>query len=56
MDDIFLYAPDLPAIIALSVAVALLLASACISASEVAFFSLSPRDINSLDPEENHRD
>lgn len=56
MDDIFLYAPDLPAIIALSMAVALLLASACISASEVAFFSLSPRDINSLDPEENHRD
>ncbi len=56
MDDIFLYTPDLPAIIALSVAVALLLASACISASEVAFFSLSPRDINSLDPEENHRD
>lgn len=56
MDDIFLYTPDLPAIIALSVAVVLLLASACISASEVAFFSLSPKDINSLDPEENRRD
>ncbi len=56
MDDIFLYSPDLASTIALSVAVALLLASACISASEVAFFSLSPRDINSLDPEENPRD
>lgn len=56
MDDIFLYSPDLPAIIALTVAVVLLLASACISASEVAFFSLSPKDINSLDPEENRRD
>lgn len=56
MDDIFLYTPDLPAIIALIVAVVLLLASACISASEVAFFSLSPKDINALDPEENRRD
>lgn len=56
MNDIFLYAPDLSAIIALIIAVALLLASACISASEVAFFSLSPKDINSLDPEENQKD
>lgn len=56
MDEIFLYPPDAAAVIALSVAVALLLASACISASEVAFFSLSPKDINSLDPEENHKD
>ncbi len=54
--DIFLYTPDLAAIIALVVAVVLLLASACISASEVAFFSLSPKDISSLDPEENHKD
>lgn len=56
MDEIFLYAPDGAAVIALCVAVVLLLASACISASEVAFFSLSPKDINSLDPEENHKD
>lgn len=56
MNDIFLYSPDLPAIIALIVAVILLMASACISASEVAFFSLSPKDISSLDPEENHKD
>ena len=56
MNDIFLYAPDLSAIIALIIAVVLLLASACISASEVAFFSLSPKDINSLDPEENQKD
>lgn len=54
--DILLYTPDLPAIIALISAVVLLLASACISASEVAFFSLSPKDIKSLDPEQNHRD
>jgi len=56
MEDILLFAPDMSAIIALIVAVVLLLASACISASEVAFFSLSPRDINALDPEENHND
>ena len=56
MNDIFLYAPDLSAVIALIIAVVLLLASACISASEVAFFSLSPKDINSLDPEENQKD
>ena len=56
MDEIFLYAPDGAAVIALCVAVVLLLASACISASEVAFFSLSPKDINSLDPAENHKD
>lgn len=56
MEQIFLYAPDMAAIIALVAAVVLLLASACISASEVAFFSLSPKDISALDPEENHKD
>lgn len=56
MEQIFIYAPDMAAIIALVVAVVLLLASACISASEVAFFSLSPKDISALDPEENHKD
>ena len=46
----------MPAIVALVIAVLLLLASACISASEVAFFSLSPRDLDRLDPEDNTRD
>ena len=54
--DILLLAPNGAAIFALSVAVALLLASACISASEVAFFSLSPRDLDRLDEDDNPRD
>lgn len=54
--DIVLLAPDAPAVFALVSAVALLLASACISASEVAFFSLGPKDIKALDADENHHD
>lgn len=53
--DITLYAPNLTATISLIIATVLLLASAAISASEVAFFSLSPKDLESLD-EENDRD
>ncbi len=45
--------PTLSAWVALSVAVLLLFASAIISGSEVAFFSLSPRDKENLDSEEN---
>lgn len=56
MDSIYILAPNLGAIIALIIAVVLLFASACISASEVAFFSLSPRDLGRLDEEENPRD
>lgn len=54
--DIILLTPNAAAIIALAIALVLLLASACISASEVAFFSLSPRDLGRLDPDDNPRD
>lgn len=54
--DITLIAPDTSAIIALISAVVLLVASAAISASEVAFFSLSPKDLDSLDEDDNERD
>lgn len=51
-----LISPNPPATVALISAVVLLLASATISASEVAFFSLSPKDLDSLDEEDNSRD
>lgn len=54
--DIILQTPDTAAIVALVVAIVLLLASAAISASEVAFFSLSPRDFEALDDEERPND
>lgn len=56
METIHLLAPNTGAVVALVIAVLLLLASACISASEVAFFSLSPRDLDKLDEDENPRD
>ena len=56
IDSIHLFAPTAAAIVSLVIAVVLLLASACISASEVAFFSLSPRDLDKLDEDENNRD
>lgn len=54
--ELSLIAPDTPAIVALMFAVLLLLASATISASEVAFFSLSPKDLERLGDEDNERD
>lgn len=54
--DITLIAPNTPALIALVAAVFLLLASAAISASEVAFFSLSPKDLDKLEEENDERD
>ena len=54
--DIAFIAPDGPAIVALCLAMILLLASAAISASEVAFFSLSPKDLDNLDEDDNHKD
>ena len=56
IDSIHLFAPSVAAIVSLVIAVVLLMASACISASEVAFFSLSPRDLDKLDEDENNRD
>lgn len=52
----YLQWPGLPAVICLVMACLLLLASAMISASEVAFFSLSPRDIDRLDDESHPSD
>jgi gliding motility-associated protein GldE len=54
IDSIHLLAPNVAAIVSLAIAVLLLLASACISASEVAFFSLSPHDLAQLDEDEHH--
>lgn len=56
MESIVILAPNFGAIIALVIALALLLASACISASEVAFFSLSPRDLDLLEDSDTTRD
>lgn len=54
--DVCFAKPDLSAWVALGVAVLLLFASAIISGSEVAFFSLSPRDRERLDGEESRVD
>jgi len=54
--DITFQWPHLSACIALAGALLLLLASAIISGSEVAFFSLSPKDIDGLDEEKNLHD
>ena len=56
MFEITFQMPGLSAWVAFCVALVLLLASATISGSEVAFFSLSPRDRDRLDGEENKRD
>ena len=48
--------PDLTAILSLAIALLLLLLSATISASEVAFFSLRPRDLAKLEEEETPND
>ena len=44
------------AIIAISLAVLLLFASGFVSASEIAFFSLSPNDLNEVEEEEHSSD
>lgn len=48
--------PGIAAVVALVVAVLLLFASATISGSEVAFFSLSPKDLERLEEEEDDTD
>lgn len=52
----YLVQPDIPALIALLCATGLLLASAIISASEVAFFSLGPKDLQRVEDEELPQD
>lgn len=54
--EITFVAPGVSAWVALVIAVMLLMASALISGSEVAFFSLSPKDKEKLDPEESRVD
>ena len=49
-------APDVTAIVSLICAMSLLILSALISASEVAFFSLRPRDLSKLEDEEHPND
>ena len=48
MDNITMTAPTLGAVIAIILAVILLGASAFVSGSEIAFFSLDPNDLNEL--------
>ena len=52
-DGVTVYSPSAGAIVAIILAVLLLLASGFVSASEIAFFSLSPTDLNDIE-EENH--
>ena len=52
-DGVTVYSPSLGAIIAITLAVLLLFASGFVSASEIAFFSLSPSDLSEIE-EENH--
>lgn len=53
---IVLVAPDVPAIVAAVTALALLVVSGTVSASEVAFFSLSPSDKSALEDEAHPAD
>ena len=52
-DGVTVYPPSVGAIIAITLAVLLLFASGFVSASEIAFFSLSPNDLSEIE-EEGH--
>ena len=52
-DGVVVTPPSVGAVIAIVLAVALLFASGFVSASEIAFFSLTPNDLNDIE-EENH--
>lgn len=54
--EVHLVAPTLGVIIAAVLAVILLCVSAFASGSEIAFFSLSPSELNELNPEKNAKD
>jgi len=56
LSAVHLIAPTWDVIVAFVLAVSLLFVSAFASGSEIAFFSLSPSDINDLDPEHNVAD
>ena len=54
--DVTFQSPSVGALIALLIALVLLLCSAFVSASEIAFFSLSPADLNEIEDEERSSD
>ena len=56
LDGVTITTPSMGAIIAISLAVLLLFASGFVSASEIAFFSLSPNDLNEVEEEEHSSD
>ena len=55
-DGVTVSAPSLGAIVAIVLAVLLLFASGFVSASEIAFFSLSPSDLSEIEEEEHPSD
>ena len=55
-DGVTVHSPSLGAIIAIGLAVLLLFASGFVSASEIAFFSLSPTDLSEIEEEEHTSD
>ena len=55
-DGVTVYPPSLGAIVTISLAVLLLFASGFVSASEIAFFSLSPNDLSEIEEEEHSSD
>ena len=55
-DGVTVTAPSVGAIVAISLAVLLLFASGFVSASEIAFFSLSPSDLSDIEDEKHTSD
>lgn len=55
-DEVHFTEPSLGVLFAIILAIFLLGMSAFASGSEIAFFSLSPSDLNSMDPEKNSKD
>ena len=57
LNDLVVFNPITPEVgIAIALTIALLLLSGFASGSEIAFFSLSPSDLNELDPDKNMKD
>ena len=55
-DGVTVYPPSVGAVVAIILAVLLLFASGFVSASEIAFFSLSPNDLSEIEEEEHPSD
>jgi len=55
-DGVTVHTPSLGAIVAICLAILLLFASGFVSASEIAFFSLSPNDLSEIEEEEHSSD